>query len=236
MGEWLEWDAHFTDSVSRNYIRAAFRRIARGLVGFGARDKPKGRRIAYQAIVGPGESARMRQDMLRMSGCGLVGACVWRCSGVRDARLAPPYKIGSAISRLEALADDAGAKVRASLELRPGVGDLMLVGRAKPVRPRDPAKLPQWQREVALWRDQWGGEAHVTIVAGVCKTSAITVNGGQRDATGQQCITESEDLPFFEKHGRLWFGFRRVSWWVDCCRLPFAAQWYLPVASIELES
>ncbi len=209
-------------------VREAWRSIAVCLVGYGAADEPKGRRVAYQDIVGPGETTGMRRDMLRMSGCGLVAGCCWRCGGVRDGLLAPPYRLGWAIDRLRVLGLRAEACVTPTKQRTPGIGDTIYVGAPKPPKPKEPSKLHAWELAVAAWRALYGGEAHVEVVTELGPKQLVVVAGGQTDKEGKQTIKRLErDIAW--RGDKLWIGGRRCSWFIDCTKLEYASPWTLPV-------
>lgn len=102
-------------------MRERIATLARSYVGCTAAD-PR-----YVDLVGLGETERMRADMLTMSGCALVVAGLWRLAGLTASELAPPYRIGSAISRLQAVARRCGAWRQYRLGALPCVGDVVLV-------------------------------------------------------------------------------------------------------------
>lgn len=233
---WAQQDRTLADVLSDSepdVVREVWRSIAVCLVGYGAADKPKGRRKAYQAIVGPGESAGMLRDMLTMSGCGLVGGCCFRCAGVRDPMLEPPYRIGWAIDRLRLIGVRSGAYTTPEPGRAPGIGDLAYVGHPKPPKPRAPTpeQLELWQRAVNQWLVLYGGEAHVFMVVSNDGNQVASVGGGQVDAAGAQCIKQtSRRVEWRGPSGtRLWIGGRRCSWFLDCTKLPYTAPWVLPV-------
>lgn len=141
--------------------RAAVVREALAVVGLGAHDPEP-----YLDLVGPGESAAIRAAMLTMSGCALVAAGVLRRAGLDAPELAPPYRIGTAVSRLMSLAVHHAAW-RSDRHMLPGPGDIVLV------------RAPE----------------HVFIVVEPTQldlrtASLVSVDGGQLDAQGRQVVRQ----------------------------------------------
>ncbi len=168
-------------------------------------------RDRYVALVASGETASMAAYMAqpKTSGCALVVRGLWRLAGLAHPRLAPPYKPGLAVADVVSIARQHGAWVT-DLSLRPSPGDVVLVG-------GDP-RLD-------------GGVEHVFTVL-VCNGDAlVSVDGGQRDAKGNQAI-EEKIRAWTLDGGATWDrshkasdpgsgARRRVKGWVDVCKLPF---------------
>lgn len=161
--------------------RAAVVREALAVVGLGAHDPE-----AYLDLVGPGEAPATRAAMLTMSGCALVAAGVLRRAGLRveDApELAPPYRIGSAVSRLLAVA----RRCEAWRPMGPGAG---LPCRGDIVVLMDPEHvLVVVQEPVMLAPDA---------------ASIVSIDGGQLDAQGRQVVARRE---------RQWARAAWAAWW-----------------------
>ena len=92
-------------------IRARAVSVARSVVSLGANPSDPESRQKYIELIAPGEQPAMQAEMATMSGCALVVAGIWRQLGVTSNDLDPPYRIGSAISRLIRIADKVGAWV-----------------------------------------------------------------------------------------------------------------------------
>lgn len=169
-------------------------------------------RARYVDLLGPGESKGMQDYFCApaTSGCALVVRGLWRKLGCSDKRVLPPYKFGTAISLLVGLARDRGAWCVSKPQNLPIAGDFVLVGGDKV-------------------KD--GGVEHVFTVCsvdiddkGILLTS---VDGGQRDAKGQQAIL-AKTRRWVERGGAYWDvsstgndpganapGGRRVQGWGD---------------------
>jgi len=80
--------------------------LATNAIGAGA---ARARRQEYLDLIAPGETARAADDMALMSGCGLVVRGLWRALGLVDPRLEAPYVVGSVITTIRNMADEAGA-------------------------------------------------------------------------------------------------------------------------------
>jgi len=148
------------------YVEAAL-----GVVGLTADKGQPAKRAEYLALIAPGENANMSSSMAHMSGCGLVVAGIWRAASVVHPLLSQPYKIGAGISRLIAIARTAAAWRPYSKGLLPSPGDMVLVG--------DNGK---------------GGVEHVFTVVEVNGTELVSVDGGQKDAKGFQCVVKMDRL------------------------------------------
>lgn len=208
--------------------RVTIAQIAIALVGFGSRDDPPGRQLAYQDILGPGDTPNMRRSMLGMWSCGLTAACVWRCAGVRHA-LRPPYRIGTAIDRLAHLAaSQGGLNGGNAFQCRIKQGDTICIGAAGPQRKRFGTDAEYWAAR-ARWLERWGGDAHVFVVTNVIGTLAYTVEGGKRDEPTGICIKASE-REIRIVNGRVWAGDKAVNWQVPATGVPLEsdAEWVLP--------
>jgi GH25 family lysozyme M1 (1,4-beta-N-acetylmuramidase) len=185
---------------------------ARACVGLGA---DPAHLAAFAAFLGgPGESPAVSNAMATYPGsstCGLVVRALLRDAGIDDARLRAPYRIGTAISDLLALAREHGAWVDAAPGLRPKPGDV--VG-------------------LALFGPDAGHAAHVFTVdevneqSGISATHVASIDGGQVDELGRQCVRRKDRL-WTEGGGVITDGtsgsrMRTVSGWVDVDRLESA--------------
>lgn len=181
-------------------MREQIATLARSFVGCDASD-PR-----YADLVGPGETEQMRRDMLTMYGCGLVVAGLWRLAGLTAPELAPPYRIGSAMTRLVAVARRCGAWRQYHLGAVPCVGDAVFV------------QAPE----------------HIFVVVSqpVVTLSQITfdsVDGGQIEH-GQQAIklrartwAHGFDRARDDQPGAVAGRARTIVGWVDVSALPFSA-------------
>lgn len=231
MGQYLQSFAEGTE-LDHQCIRKTFAEIASGLVGFGAVDKPPGRRAAYQDTLGPGETGSMRQSMLTMYSCGLVGRAILRLAGVRHRRLAPPYRVGMAVSDLSVIGIEHGARRSGGPGDWPHLGDIACIGEAGPARPKQqtPEAMGAYQAARARWLADWGGEAHVFCVTERDESMYRSVDGGQQDEQlGGMCI-EAKERSYSIRRDRLWIGGRRLNFFLSCVALKFDpdAQWILP--------
>lgn len=169
-------------------------------------------RARYLDLVGPGETETMRAYMAlpKTSGCALVVRGLWRQLALFDLRLTPPYKIGLAVADVVSIARRNGAWVT-DLSLRPEPGDVILVG-------GDPKAD--------------GGVEHVATVTACDGNALESVDGGQRDAAGNQCIATKVRTWEVRADGSVWDrsrkgtdpgsgAARRVRGWVSAVRLPF---------------
>lgn len=157
-------------SLSPEDIRARAVEIAEGLVGMHANPADPEARIAYMDLVAPGESERRREQLVAVSGCGLVVAAVWRALGVKAPELELPYRTGTAVSRLLRIAQRARAWVMFAPGKVPAPGDAVIVGGGTS-----------------------GGVEHIYTVVGVEGEGGgspviDSVDGGQRDDDGEQEI------------------------------------------------
>ncbi len=166
----------------------------------------------YLDLVGPGETKEIRQAMLGMSGCALTVAGIWRRVGIKHAKLAPPYKNGSAVSRLISIAREVGAWVPFKNGLVPTPADMVLVGD----------------------NTQAGGVEHVYTIVAILDETIHSVDGGQRtrrlDAKtgkGFQAIygktrvwKKDRDIVFAGTDpGAAVAGGRKIYGWVDAAKL-----------------
>jgi hypothetical protein len=194
-------------------IRQRMVAAANAVVGLGANPEDEARRERYLDLIAPDETENARDEMAQMSGCGLVVAGIWRAAGVVDARLDAPYRIGSAITRLVAIARSAGAWVAYGRGRRPSPGDMVLVG-----------------------GQGAGGPEHVytvTSISGDADPHVTSVDGGRRDAHGYQTI---DAVTRVWKGGRDVAGHlsRAIAGWIDCSRLPIVEM--LEQATREIET
>lgn len=183
-------------------------------------------REAYLDLIAKGETRARREEMAKMSGCALVVAGLWRVAGVRSPHLEAPYKTGSAISRLVSLARASEAMVAVSdvKMLRPG--DMVLMGKNQPPRPRsdDRELLVAWEKACAQVLTTWGGGEHVFTVLSVdLQGGTVTsVDGGQLLPGGGPFAVRKVTRHFaLRERDQLWFGGRRMVGLVVVDRLPF---------------
>lgn len=179
---------------------------AKSVVGLSANPGDAARREAYIDLIAPGETRGMVDAMVRMSGCALVVAGIWRLAGVDEPQLRPPYKPGSAVSRLVAVARTHSAWVTFSKGSLPCVGDAVLIG-----------------------DNGTGGTEHFYTVTSVDPSTEIleSVDGGQRDGGGFQAIAAKKrtwrtgrDVVFMGTDpGSKAVGGRRIVGWVDVAKL-----------------
>lgn len=141
--------------------------IAKSVIGLGATSNVQ--RFA-DFLGGPGEAQATSMAMAtapQSSTCGLVLGAIWRAAGVKDKRLAPPYIIATAISRLVAMLQEVGGWRTDVASYEPQPGDGMFLDVDKP-------------------------SAHVNMIVGVEKTATgwilQTVDGGVVDMHGKQMI------------------------------------------------
>jgi hypothetical protein len=120
---------------------------------------------AYLDLIAAGEDPTMRASLVNVSGCGLVVSGIWRRIGVRAKEIEPPYKIGSAISRLFKVAEKAGAICEFKPGKRPEPGDVVLVGSTSAVQ-----------------------HVYTVIAAHLDSIGILSVDGGQRSASNAQAI------------------------------------------------
>jgi hypothetical protein len=120
----------------------------------------------YQALIADGETPERAAEMARESGCGLVVRGLWRSWGCADLRLEAPYHDTKAIEDLVAMAREAGAWRSGHLD-ELGPGDAVVLE----------------------------GPEHILTVVGVRYGFVHSVDGGQRDDAGLECIkSESRKL------------------------------------------
>lgn len=67
------------------------------------------------------------------STCGLVVGGIWRRAGIKHPKLAPPYHVTTAISRLQEIAAEHGAWVTDVAHYTPEAGDTMMLDVDKPI-------------------------------------------------------------------------------------------------------
>lgn len=170
-------------------------------------------RERYLDLVGRDETRPMRDYMAlpKTSGCALTVRGLWLLAGLKHKRLEPPYKFGMAVADVVAIAKSFGAWVEAFGDRRPGPGDVVLVG--------DNSGPGAWE--------------HVFVVVECDGDKLRSIDGGQVDAKGNQCILAKERAWSIDTKGFLWdrsfkgsdpgAGRKRVvRGWVDCSKLPFA--------------
>jgi len=183
-------------------IRALTVVYAKSMVGLDANPSDPICSQKYLDLIGPGETAESQSSMGAMSGCGLVVAGIWRGVGLRSSQLYPPYVSGTALSRLMQIAYDADAWVDYSANASPLPGDMVLVG--------DGTNTVQHVYTVLTVHPD--GEGGYTLTS---------VDGGQVDAEGYQCIEQKsriwQDGNDIEPNGTT----RPIQGWVDIQKLPF---------------
>lgn len=179
---------------------------ANSLVGLGANPANQEKLAAYTELIAPIEPPALQAAMLKMSGCALTVAGIWRMVGVEHSLLSNPYKVGQAIARLITIAKDNNAWELFSKQARPGLGDSVLVG-----------------------DNGAGGTEHIyTIVEVHPETDSFTtVDGGQRDGQGFQLILKKtrtwrsgRDVVFHGTDpGGATVGGRRIVGWINVEKL-----------------
>jgi hypothetical protein len=185
---------------------------AQSIVGVSANPESPDSRQQYLDLIAPGESEAQQRTLADMSGCGLVVAGIWRELGVTARELDAPYRPGSGISRLVAIARRAGAWIPFSTDERPSPGDAVLVG------------------------DGPGETEHVYTVISVGDVDGAiqveSVDGGQRDAAHQETICAKQrvwrgrrDIVFAGSDpGAASAAGRTITGWIDVSKLPLAQQ------------
>ena len=180
--------------------------------GLGADPAKPDNKKRYIELIAPGEIPHTQDEMAKMSGCALLIGGIWRHVGVNASALQPPYKVGTAISRLVTIARSANAWIPFKAGEYPGPGDMVLVG--------DNGK---------------GGVEHVYTVVGIEmsdeKVAIRSIDGGQRDAKSHQLVLLKERVwrgrqdivvnasdPGGQKAGG-----RVIQGWVDVSKLPIKA-------------
>lgn len=161
-------------------------------------------RDAYLALIAPGETPNMQDSMAKMSGCGLTIGGFWRDVGIQHPSLDPPYKIGTAVSRLVELGKKMGGWVPYQKGALPSPGDMVLVG-----------------------DNAGGGIEHVyTVIDAPSESAIVSVDGGQVDSEGFQVIREkNRDWSSGKDTSQLatepgWSaGPRKIIGWVDVSKL-----------------
>lgn len=184
-----------------NAIRLSFLQIMADAAGMVA--DPDTDRTGYDVFVAPGETDRMTHAMREMSGCALVIRAALRLLGMVHRRLAPPYKVGAAFADLYEPALELG------------------VLQSKPI------PVDRWGIIAAFGR---GKRSHVAAVARMESSKAWTIDGGQQDNKGNQCILWRERR-FSAPDGKVRaFEERDLRWWIDPADLSplLLAQWRRP--------
>jgi hypothetical protein len=207
--------------MSSDDVREHVVAFAQSVAGVGANPASPECRRQYLDLIAPGESASLQKALGDMSGCGLVVAGIWRELGVTAPELEPPYRTGSGISRLVAIARRAGAWIPFSADRRPSPGDAVLVGAG-------PGETEHVYTVISVSED--GDNAVVE-----------SIDGGQRDAARQETISAKQrvwkgrrDIVFAGSDpGAASAAGRTIVGWIDVTRLPLAAQ---PAATPELEA
>lgn len=149
--------------MSPEELRDAILDEAERVQDLSANPKDQEVREQYLDLIAPGEDENKRRDMAVMSGCALVVAGLWRGAGIVHPLLDPPYKIGSAVTRLIQIAQREWAWKPYHLGDLPEVGDMVLIESDR-------------------------GVEHVYTVLDVEEGSIHSIDGGQRDEEGYQAI------------------------------------------------
>lgn len=195
-------------------IRERLVALARSYAGVSVTDA----RQRYLDLVGPGEAPDMRAYMAlpKTSGCALTVRGFWRLLGLVHRRLAPPYVFGMAVTDCVQIGRNSSAYVSPpELDRLPEPGDMVLVGGD---RLKD------------------GGVEHVYTVIEVelvgREVHIVSIDGGQVDASGNQCIREKRRTWTRDTRGAFWDQVeqgsdpgararRRVMGFVNVSKLPF---------------
>jgi len=184
-------------------IRTTLVQIAATSAGMFA--DPNKDRTGYDVLIAPGESEQMTRDMRKMSGCALAVRAWFRLAGIVDRQLCPPYKVGNAFNDVYNVALDAGAVGKA--RFAPNARGLI----------------------VAMGR---GMRTHIALVAFVDATGkAWSIDGGQVDAHGSQCIAWRQRTAHLNQAGLVYaLDDREIIWTIDPAELAarYAMQWRLP--------
>ena len=173
-------------------VRLTISSIAQQMTGMADRgeEDPTG----YALAIAPGEDKQMRHDMRKMSGCGLVGRAIARFAGVYARPLCPPYRLGAAFNDLYELGRQTGALKTGPLPISHH-GTLVTIGR--------------------------GMRTHMLCFVGLDDHGKVwSVDGGQVDAKGKQCVLWRErQAGLVKTHnngtGINRIGDREVIWWFD---------------------
>ena len=179
---------------------------ARSLDGAGADPGDPYARAEYELAIARGESQARADEMVRMSGGALVAAGVLRAAGVNAPHLAPPYRTGTAISRLDAMGVAADAWVRpvpGRITL-PRPGDVVLVS-------------PPEHVFVVIEAAKDRGDERAVIMA---LDGGLVARDGPRDREGYQVArVRGHEWQFGQDRARLpggpWSRPRRVVGWLD---------------------
>ncbi len=184
--------------------------FAKTCVGLGANPANPDAKSRYVELIAPGETAGKQEEMVKMSGCALVVAGIWRGIGVNAPSLQRPYIIGTAVMRLIAIGRAVNSWIPFQEGEIPALGDMVLVGDNGP-----------------------GGVEHVYTVVGIeqsnGKLTIHSVDGGQRDAERnetvllkqrvwngrQDCVVNASDPGGQSTSGRI------IQGWVDVGKLSF---------------
>jgi hypothetical protein len=166
----LRWLAKGTGAPMTDTTSALNDRIvaeAKRVVGLGASTDLD----AFEDLLGgPGEDKNTELQMAtnpKSSTCGLVVGGIWRRAGISHPKLAPPYHVATAISRLVEIAQEHGAWHTDVTRYAPQPGDTMLLDIDKP-------------------------DGHVNTIVSVASTPTgwklETVDGGAQDWKGRQSV------------------------------------------------
>lgn len=139
----------------------------------------------YLELVAPGEVPAVARGLGKASGCGLVVRGLWGLLGLEDARLRAPYKIGSVMTTIREMADEAGAWQPAAALRAWLVGEL--AGGAYELAPCDVLFLSTPE--------------HVATVVSITHAAApdvgahvYSIDGGQRLAGAEAVLRVERDL------------------------------------------
>jgi hypothetical protein len=139
--------------------------FARTLDGVGVSAAP----LQYRGIVGCTETPERAVELAKLSGCALTVRGLWHWAGVRHPILLAPYRTGRAVADLVEIAQDSYALTKVRDELPPlSGGDVVIVGEPEHV----------WTVLDATVTDYPEKGTH--LIRGL--------DGGQKDAHGNQCI------------------------------------------------
>jgi len=157
-------------------VRNTFCEIAKRSTGMTADADAFPAGTGYRVLIAPGETVQMRNDMATSWGCGLAARGWLRLAGVWSRYLAPPYRIGAAF-------DDVYELGRLNNALKFG-----------PLHPFDVGQIFTMGR---------GKTAHMAMLIGMHENRVFTIDGGQEDKNGNQCILWRERTPIMTSDGRI---------------------------------
>jgi len=164
-GQWL---GNWTDERIREHVCL----IARACAGAASPSDD------YRRIIAPGEPTQLVRDMLKIDGCGLFARGVLRLLGVTSSRLAPPYRVGAAFS------DIADVFSYAYDETQAVIGQAAMKTATRGARRSHEALFSG--ALVVIGR---GKRTHILVVDAIEKGHVWSIDGGQKDKEGRECIT-----------------------------------------------